>query len=178
MEGIPLAQSASLPQLHSVNPNSGASSYLRLRLLFWSLGIVLATFQTWNSRHYATTDGVSYMDMSDGVLRGQDWHRLITGVWSPLYPAILGVFRRIFAPGPAREMTFDHLVNIPIFLLAFASFEFLLSSLTREFFSAEAGNRPRVPRWAFLTLAYSVFLWPSISAITLLSVRRDKRMPA
>jgi hypothetical protein len=40
---------------------------------------------------------------------------LITGVWSPLYPAILGVFRRIFAPGPAREMTFDHLVNIPSF---------------------------------------------------------------
>jgi hypothetical protein len=170
--------SANPPQPHSVNTKTGASSYLRLRLLFWSLGIVLATFQTWNSRHYATTDGVSYMDMSDGVLRGQDWHRLITGVWSPLYPAILGVFRRIFAPGPAREMTFDHLVNIPIFLLAFASFEFLLSSLTREFFSEEAGTRPRVPRWAFLTLAYSLFLWASISAISLISLRPDMLMSA
>ena len=171
-------ESANPPQRGSVDPNSGASSYLRLRLSFWSLGIVLATFQTWNSRHYATTDGVSYMDMSDGVLRGQDWHRLITGIWSPLYPAILGLFRRIFAPTPAQEMTFDHLVNIPIFLLAFASFEFLLRSVTREFFSAEAGNRPRVPRWAFLTLAYSLFLWASISAITLISLRPDMLMSA
>ena len=90
-----MAQSAYLPHRHSVDPNSGASSYLRLRLLFWSLGIILAIFQTWNSRHYATTDGISYMDMSDGVLRGQDWHRLITGVWSPLYPVIMGVFRGV-----------------------------------------------------------------------------------
>jgi hypothetical protein len=46
------------------------------------------------------------------------WHRLITRVWSPLYPVSLGVSRRIFAPTPEQEMTFDHLVNIPIFLLA------------------------------------------------------------
>jgi hypothetical protein len=118
------------------------------------------------------------MDMSDGVLRGHDWHRLITGVWSPLYPVVLGVFRRIFSPGPAQEMTFDHLVNIPIFCFAFASFEFLLRAVEREYFSGEPSNAPRVPRWAFLTVAYSLFLWASIAAISFITMRPDMLMSA
>jgi len=140
------------------------------------LGAVLALFQTWNSRYFATTDGVSYMDMSDGVLRGQDWHRLINGVWSPLYPVLLGLFRRIFEPTAAQEMTFDHIVNIPMFLFAFASFEFLLRSVEREFWPLESSDHARLPRWAFLILAYSLFLWASISAISLIVVRPDMLM--
>jgi hypothetical protein len=160
------------------NQNASASPYLRLRIAFWSLGIALALFQTWNSRYFATTDGVSYMDMSDGVLRGQDWHRLINGVWSPLYPALLGLFRRILSPTAAQEMTFDHIVNIPIFLLAFASFEFLLRTVDREFLSPTSSDRVSLPRWAFLTLAYSLFLWASISAISLITLRPDMLMSA
>lgn len=171
-----MAESATL--VNTLGVNSRTSFHFRIRILFWSLGTLLALFQTWNSRYFATTDGVSYMDMSDGVLRGHDWHLLITGVWSPLYPVILGLFRRVFAPSPAQEMTFDHLVNIPIFFLAFASFEFLLRSVEREFFSAESSDCVRMPRWAFLTIAYSLFLWASISAISLITIRPDMLMSA
>lgn len=171
-----MAQPATLPQPR--NLHASAPSYLGLRILFWSLSTLLALFQTWNSRYFATTDGVSYMDMSDGMLRGQDWHRLITGVWSPLYPAILGLFRRLLAPSPAQEMTFDHIVNIPIFFLALAAFEFLLRTVEREFWAGESSDARRLPPWAFLALAYSVFVWASISAISMITIRPDMLMSA
>jgi len=67
-----------------------------LRAAFWGVGILLAVGQAWISRYQVSPDSISYLDMSNGVLPGSDWHRLINGVWSPLYPAILGVFRRVF----------------------------------------------------------------------------------
>src|SRR5438552_3440481 len=157
---------------------SSTPSYLFLRIGFWTLGIVLALFQTWNSRYFATTDGVSYMDMSDGVLRGQSWHRLINGVWSPLYPALLGLFRRIFAPSAIHEIEFDHFVNVAIFLFAFATFEFLIATLAGgEFTPASAERRP-LPRWAVFTVGYALFLWASLSQITLDTLRPDMLMSA
>src|SRR5205814_3708479 len=48
----------------------------------------------------------------------------------------------------------------------------------REFFSVEPSNPPRVPLWAFFTVAYSLFLWASISAISLISLRPDMLMSA
>jgi hypothetical protein len=159
----------------SVAPNETAFCP-RLRAGFWLLGIVLAVFQAWTSRYFVTTDAVAYMDMSDGVLRGQDWHRLINGVWSPLYPALLGLFRRIFQPSALQEIAFDHVLNIPIFLLAFAAFEFLLSTVDRKFISSFSRDGSPLPRWGFLALGYTLFIWASISAITLESLRPDMLM--
>src|SRR5438552_3444097 len=167
----------------SVSPTAAVSvpinetqPYFRLRAGFWAIGMTLAVFQAWTSRYFVTTDAVSYMDMSDGVLRGQDWHRLINGTWSPLYPALLGLFRRIFQPSAMQEIAFDHLLNIPIFLFAFAAFEFLLSSVDREFISARSSDRAPLPRWAFLALGYTLFIWASLAEITLESVRPDMLM--
>jgi hypothetical protein len=157
-------------------PINETQSYFRLRAGFWAIGITLAVFQAWTSRYFVTTDAVAYMDMSDGVLRGQDWHRLINGTWSPLYPALLGLFRRIFQPSDMQEIAFDHLLNIPIFLFAFAMFEFLLSSIDREFISPFSRDRFPLPHWAFLALGYALFIWASISAINLESLRPDMLM--
>src|SRR5215472_4610512 len=95
----------------------------RLRISCWVLGTVIAATQAWSHRFFASSDAVAYMDMSDALLPGQSWHRLINGVWSPLYPALLGLFRRIFAPSAIHEIEFDHFVNVAIFLFAFATFE-------------------------------------------------------
>jgi hypothetical protein len=138
--------------------------------------MVLALLETWRNRYFLSADAVSYMDMSDGMLRGQNWHRLINGTWSPLYPALLGLFRRIFQPSDMQEIAFDHLLNIPIFLFAFAAFEFLLSSVDREFISARSSDRAPLPRWAFLALGYTLFIWASLAEITLESVRPDMLM--
>ncbi len=162
-----------------IEPSQGVfdtPSYFGIRIGFWLLGICLAVFEAWTNRYFVTADAVSYMDMSDGVLHGQDWHRLINGTWSPLYPTVLGVFRRIFAPSALQEIAFDHILNIAIFLFAFASFEFLLSSIDRELVSPRSPQRVPLPRWVFLTLGYSLFIWASISQITLESLRPDMLM--
>jgi len=154
-----------------------APSYSRLRVGFWLLGTVLAVIEAWSSRYFVTPDAVAYTDMSDGVLGSQDWHRLINGVWSPLYPALLGFLRRIFSPSAIHEIRFDHILNVPIFLFAFASFEFLLSSIhPGDFGSPFSRDRVPLPRWVFLTLGYALFLWASISEITLETLRPDMLM--
>ena len=57
-----------------------------VRAAFWAVGVVLAGVQAWAFRYYVSADAISYLDMSDGVMPGGSWHRLINGVWSPLYP--------------------------------------------------------------------------------------------
>ena len=162
--------------LNTIRSNE-AQSYWKLRVAFWSVGTVLAVVQAWAYRYFVTSDAIAYMDMSDGVLPGNTLERLINGVWSPLYPFLLGVARRIAKPNPIREIRFDHFVNIPIFLFAFACFELLLQSLWTDRQPASVGIQHRaVPRWAFLSLGYSVFLWASLKEITLQSLRPDMLM--
>jgi hypothetical protein len=86
---------------------------------FWSAGILLASAQAWIFRYQASSDSISYLDMSDGVLPGSDWHRLINGVWSPLYPLFLGIFRRTFHISPGTEIPASHVLNVVFFIFAF-----------------------------------------------------------
>lgn len=160
--------------------SSGAGSKLswRVRVAFFSLGTLLAMMQAWAYRYFVTSDAIAYMDMSDGVLSGGNWHRLINGVWSPLYPFLIGLARRVVAPTRVHEIRFDHFVNIIIFLFAFVCFEFLLQSLWKQ---VECGRQEdtaerAVPEWVFLCFGYSVFLWASLQEITLQSLRPDLLM--
>lgn len=50
--------------------------------------------------------------MSDGVLSGSDWHRLINSVWSTLYPLLLGIVRRIFTISAGGEIAVRHVLNV------------------------------------------------------------------
>ena len=149
---------------------------LHLRLFFWISGLLLACLQVWSYRYYMTADAISYLDMSDAALPGNTWAKLVNGVWSPLYPFLLGVARRVFHPSPVREVVFVHLVNLAFYLFAFACFEFLLSNLLDERNCDPETNKERLPNWAILTLGYSLFLWASLSQITLQTVRADMLM--
>jgi hypothetical protein len=142
-----------------------------VRAAFWALGIVLAGVQAWAFRYYVSADAISYLDMSDGVMPGGSWHRLINGVWSPLYPLLLGIVRRTFNIYPAKEIAAGHLLNLGFFLFAFLCFEFLLRRVLRRIPSGAS-----LPAWAISCLAYSLFLWASISKISLTSLRADMLM--
>src|ERR1700687_4545674 len=84
------------PALEVLKPKPIPASTTALRLGFWVVGILLASAQAWIFRYDVSADSISYLDMSDGVLPGSDWHQLINGVYSGLYPLLLGIFRRIF----------------------------------------------------------------------------------
>ena len=171
----------SRPGLEVVKQKPVPASLNGLRAAFWGVGILLAVGQAWISRYQVSADSISYLDMSDGVLPGSDWHRLINGVWSPLYPAILGVFRRVFNISPQHEIVAGHLLNIVFFLFAFACFEFFLRRaiqkvVTRENTAAPSGPLAYLPVSLYVSLAYSLFLWGSIAQISLSNLRADMLM--
>ena len=149
-----------------------------VRVAFWLVGTVLAVLQSWSFRHFVTADGIAYLDMSDFVVPGVGWRRIISGVWSPLYPFLTGLTRWILKPSPSREIAACRLLNIVIFLFAFACFEFLMKALLRDLESnpAYAGKRFGVPRLAFQALGYTLFLWASISEISMKTLRPDMLM--
>src|SRR5438045_3436153 len=74
-----------------------------LRVGFWTVGLLLASAQAWISRYQLSADSISYLDMSDALLPGSSWSKLINGVWSPLYPFLLGIFRFVFHVSPKNE---------------------------------------------------------------------------
>src|SRR6266567_6253747 len=115
-----------------LKPNPMVTSTIAIRLAFWTVGILLAAAQACVFRFQVTADSISYLDMSDGVLPGGDWHRLINGIWSPLYPFLIGLARRIFQISPTNEIVDVHLLNVGFFIFAWACFEFFLRSATSK----------------------------------------------
>ena len=162
----------------SMHNDSRTSSRTTLRLVFWTLGILIACFQAWAFRYSVSADSISYLDMSDGAMPGGDWHRLISGTWSPLYPVLLGLFRRALNISPQNEIVAAHICNVIIFVFAFACFEVFLTNFLRRMQSPEIAKQPDMAQglWVFLSLAYSLFLWSSLSAITLRYLRPDMLM--
>jgi hypothetical protein len=116
--------------------------------------------------------------MSDAVMPGGKWHLLINGVWSPMYPLFLGLFRRLFHISPEKEIASAHLLNIVFFAFAFVCFEQLVSAVARIIDPAsprEEQGRP-LPAWTYLSIAYALFLWGAISQIGLSFLRPDMLM--
>jgi len=136
----------------------------------------MASMEVSAYRYFVSTDGISYLDMSDAVFPGTEWRRLITGTWSPLYPFLLGL-GRLLRPDPYREIVTGHLINIPMFLAAFAAFEFFLRNVVpREEISDLTREHVSLPRSVYLVVGYTLFLWASIANITLRTLRADMLM--
>ena len=71
-----------------------------LVILFWSISIVFALIQTWNSRHTCNPDGISYLEIAAAVKSGL-WRETINVYWNPLYPCIChgpGMFTGTISP--------------------------------------------------------------------------------
>jgi hypothetical protein len=184
---LPVGVSSSPPQRPGPELVPGRrfqpDSAITLRIGFWVFGSVLAAAQAWVFRYQVTADSISYLDVSDGVMPGADWHGLINGVWSPLYPFLLGVFRRTFKISPASEIVAGHLLNVAIFLFAYFCFELLLRVAINKLTLSDEGSgqdqaRVFLPQWAYLTLGYALFLSASILGISVKYLRADMLMSA
>lgn len=95
------------------------------RVVCWSLLIAFGIVDAWSGKQFTQSDGISYIDMSDALLK-HNWHLLINPLWSPLYPFLIGVGTWLAHPSGIWELPVVHLVNFVIFLGALVSFEFLL----------------------------------------------------
>jgi 4-amino-4-deoxy-L-arabinose transferase-like glycosyltransferase len=149
----------------------------RVRIIAWCLLSVAGLIDAVFSRHAMQADGVSYLDMGDALVRG-DWKMAVNGYWSPLYPWLQGVVLRLLKPSPYSEFTVVHFVNFLIYLFALSCFDFLLQAAVTD--RLGTGDAPRgrmgLPKWAVFAVGYAVFLWSSLSLITLERVGPDLLM--
>jgi len=130
--------------------------------------VTFALLETWSQRRFINEDGISYLDMSDALIR-HNWHLLINPIWSPLYPFLIGVATWLTRPSAPWEVPIVHALNFVIFLGALASFEFLLrqviSVLGRENGRQDADSVAFLPVWTWQLLGYSLFGWTTFGMI-------------
>jgi hypothetical protein len=148
----------------------------RLTRAFWILAVVSGALHAWDGRHSMNTDGVSYLDLGDAFWDG-DRTALINGVWSPLYPFVVGFILQVMRPTPYWEFSVVHLVNFGIYLSALCSFHFFLTGWMR-FQNVSTRGPHGLPAWGWIGIGYSLFLWSSLYLITIRWVTPDLAVAA
>jgi hypothetical protein len=126
---------------------------VKARRVIWVVLVILAGLQAWAARFTATPDGISYVDLSDAIVNGH-LGEIVNAYWSPLYPALLGVLRLAFRPGPYWEFALVHLLNVLLFAASIAGFEYFLSALTAAAGRWGRGELETIPG---KIIAYAVF---------------------
>ncbi len=149
----------------------------RVRVVGWCLLTIAALIDTIYTRHAMQSDGISYLDMGDALVRG-DWHMAVNAYWSPLYPWLQGVALRLVKPSAYSQFTVVHCVNFLIYLFALGCLEFLLRAATASKVRGEVGadSSNPLPSWAVYAVSYAVFLWSSLSLISMERVSPDLLM--
>jgi hypothetical protein len=139
----------------------------RICTVFWVLAPLLGCLQAWNNRHVMNADGICYLDLADAYLQG-GWRMLVNGHWSPLYPWLLALAKILVRPSAYWEFTMVHVVNFLIYCAAAAAFELLLYQLRWQAHHQSSQQESQsLPFWAIRTIAYVIFLWASLTLITL-----------
>jgi hypothetical protein len=149
---------------------SGSAARSRSRLM-WAMvaaAVVLGAVQTFTNRHVMNSDGISYLDMGSGLFGG-NWKAILNSVWSPMYPALLGLVQSLVKPAPYWEFTLAHVTTFFTYLLALAGFTFLVRTLTSYL---ELQDRT-LPARSVTLIGYSLFLWASLVLIDLATVSPD-----
>lgn len=143
----------------------------------WLVALLLGLAQLWTVRLVLNGDNTQNLDMAGAVSRGQ-WSEAINGLWSPLYPTLLGLALRIFRPSRSWEIPFAHLVvNFAVYTAALGCFSFFLLGLLRAHRNAASNTSSpeseSFPEWAWITLGFALFIWTTLQMIHLVFLNAD-----
>ena len=141
-------------------------NYKRLAAVLWLACILLAALHCWVGRYSMNPDGVTYMDISDAY-RGGHWKAALNPHRSPVYSWLLAPALALTQASPDAEFPAVHAVNFLIFLATLSCFHFLLTGVIR------IHPQSVFPNWALVGAAYAVFLWSTLTVITLELVTPD-----
>jgi Dolichyl-phosphate-mannose-protein mannosyltransferase len=115
------------------------------------------------ARDFATADAISYLDISYSCLAG-NWHALVNGWWSPVFPFLLTIWLKIFNPSPFREALVLHLFSFASLVVALTIFEYFIRVflIFRETVVADHhdSGQPVSDDWVWI-VGYSLFFWIS-----------------
>jgi hypothetical protein len=108
---------------------------------------------------------MTYLDIGDAIMEG-DWRTAANGLWSPLYPLLLGVVTHLLRLPRAEEINAVRLTNFAVYLVAVACFDSLVRRWlgflrVQRMASAGVGRRP-LPNGAAMVVAYLVFISSSL----------------
>ena len=133
----------------------------------WAVILGLGAVQGWFFRHKVSPDGISYLDLSDAVVRGR-FSDLVNGYWSPLYPTVVGLLRLCVSgtalSQPYWEFFLLHLASWLGLALSLGAFDWFLFTLER---AGEAWNRRPFFNAANRVMAYALF---AVAALVMISV--------
>jgi hypothetical protein len=143
---------------------------------YWLAAVLLGTAQAWAYRFQPSTiDLVSYLDIGDAYVRG-DWHQAINGYWNPLYSWVLGIAMAVVRPSARYEYPVAKLVDFALYVLCLWSFRGFLRALRgvyRRAIGPLGEGRPAIPDWVWIVAGYTLFLWSSLTWITVSSNTPD-----
>ncbi|HEY6072713.1 MAG TPA: hypothetical protein VIV15_04775 [Anaerolineales bacterium] len=169
----------SLPNIYLARPDIWQAQ--RWRSSFIAIAVALGLLSAYLSRSAMNPDGLSYLDLADAFARG-DWRTATNGLWSPLYPALVGIVLAILRPPPVWEFPVVHLANFLLYLVALAAFDWFLRQVllfrTKRVGHSAWEGRVLMPEWALWALGYALFLWVSLDLITLWLVTPDMMVAA
>jgi hypothetical protein len=141
----------------------------------WLLCAGLGLLQAWRYRFAMNPDGIPYLELARAYGRGQ-WRQALNPYWSPLYSWLLAPALEILSPSSYWEFPLVHLMNFLIYLLALAAFVYLFGEFLawHRWRDQERPARGQpLPDWTWRWIGYGLFLWYTLSAVTLSLVTPD-----
>jgi hypothetical protein len=107
-------------------------------------------------------DGLSYLDLASEAFTGGP-SKLLNGLWSPGYPALISVALFLFHPSPSQEFPLTHVVNFLAFSFALWAFCLFLRYWSESMRGDEVANDSR--KCYVMPLAFCTFLWFTLKSI-------------
>jgi len=145
----------------------------RIRVAFWVLGAVLGFLQAWPSRFDAEDNTVSYLDMGSYFFHGHHW-AIVNGFWNPVYAFLLGLTVAVTKPSLYWEYPTVHLLVFIVFLFTMTCFDYFLRQWMQ--LRPDLGPEEKAssePDWAWISIAYTIFLWSCLEWIHVDSAAQD-----
>jgi hypothetical protein len=124
-----LTCSVSSSRLYKATQCALASSSGRraISLVLWLFVGTIGALEGMYNRTQYMGDWISYLNVSRAVSAG-DWRRIFDPMWNPGYPALVALARAMFPRTPEGEWNAITLLNTVIFLMAYASWRYLIGN--------------------------------------------------
>src|ERR1051326_3343257 len=116
--------------------------------------IVCVAVLAWAGRHQMNPDGLSYLDLGTEAANGGPG-RLISGYWSPAYPALIAAVVAVFRPSAAAEFPAVHLLNFGIFLFTLWAFR----GLAVEYLHLQSKSRANLATPFAFSMLLGLMVW-------------------
>ncbi len=150
-------------QVFDPDTNRGRAAQFCLILLCSTVALTIAALQCYANRdHVFQDDVVTYLDLSDAVLRG-DWHELANAHFCPLYPIVLAAFRLVTHSNQYWEPAVVKSTNFVMFLLVLVAFNCFLSAFLRDIRARCDTARVKISPLLLILALYAWFWWTSLA---------------